>query len=317
MTGNSMPPRVSVIIPVHNCASYIHEAVNSVLTQSFSDLELMVIDDGSDDWDYRQLETLDPRVRVIRIGGEGVSRARNRGMKEARGTFLAFLDADDVWFPGKLTAQVRYFEQHPEVGVVFGGFIRWQAGAQGSFQPADQLMQDCSAVDRCEVARSGWLYSRLLSGLLVGMNTAVIRRDVYEAIGGFNEAMRQGEDYDFWLKASRICEMHALDAPVALYRIHGASAMHRLSDENHLSTLLVSASMRWGLTAPHGDHLTAQQFNQRLAQVAFDHGYTHFWHGKRDIARKHFLIAVKLKYQVAKSLAYILLSRLPRIGRLR
>lgn len=312
-----MPPLVSVIIPVRNCASYILEAVNSVLLQDFADFELLVIDDGSDDWSYSELEKIDRRIRVIRTSGLGVSSARNLGMRQATGSLIAFLDADDVWFPGKLTAQIRYFQQRPDVGVVFGGFLRWHINHDGSFPPAEALMIDCSSIDQCEQNRSGWLYSRLLCGLLVGMNTAVIRREVYEAIGGFNEAMRQGEDYDFWLKASRIYEMHALDSPVALYRIHGASAMHRLAEENHLFVLLVSASMRWGLTAPNGDHLTEQRFNARLGQVAFDHGYAHFWHGKRNISRKHFIASLRLKYQIIKSLAYLVLSFLPRIGRLR
>lgn len=304
----SSTPRVTVIIPVRNCQAFIGEAVDSVLRQAFTDYELLVIDDGSDDWDYRQLEARDPRIRVIRLNGNGVSRARNTGMQQARGEFIAFLDADDVWFPGKLEAQIRYFDQHPTVGVVFGGFVKWHRDTNGAFPPASWLEKDCSGVTSCEAARSGWLYTRLLNGLLVGMNTAVIRRTVYDAIGGFNEAMRLGEDYDFWLKASRIVEMHALDSTVALYRIHGASAMHRLSDDSQLAILLEATVMRWGLSSPNGPQMTEAEYSKRMGQVFFDHAYSHFWSGSRKVARKSFVKSASRRHQVFKSLSYVALS---------
>ncbi len=305
-----MTPRVSVIMPVRNGKDYLQEALDSVLQQSFSELELLLINDGSTDDDYDRYAQQDVRIRVLHLSGLGVSRARNVGMAQARGEFIAFLDADDIWFPGKLRAQVDYFEQNPEVGVVFGQFIRWPALADGSFAPAASLVQDASQFTRMDPERSGWLYTRLLDGLLVGMNTAVVRRSVYEAIGGFNEAMRQGEDYDFWLKASRVAEMHSLNGPVALYRIHGASAMHRLSPESHLANLLKAASMRWGLTTLDGQSLAPGAFQERLARVHFDHGYVHYWRGDRTIARAAFWQALRNGHRPLRSLVYICLSYL-------
>ncbi|MBS0611307.1 MAG: glycosyltransferase [Comamonadaceae bacterium] len=301
-------PRVSVIIPVRNGKDYLQEALDSVLQQSFADLELLLIDDGSTDDDYDRYAVQDKRVRVIHLTGMGVSRARNVGMAQSRGDLLAFLDADDIWFPGKLQAQVRYFDAHPDVGVVFGKFIRWPALPDGGFAPASSLIQDADPLHRADPERSGWLYTRLLEGLLVGMNTAVVRRTVYEAIGGFNESLRQGEDYDFWLKASRVAEMHSLDGPVALYRIHGASAMHRLSPENHLVNLLNAAVTRWGLTSLDDRSLTPKSFHDRLARVYFDHAYAHYWHGDRGIARAAFWQALRRGHHPLRCLAYIALS---------
>lgn len=301
-------PRVSVIIPVRNGKDYLQEALDSVLLQSFTDLELLLIDDGSTDDDYSRYAHQDKRIRVIHLAGTGVSRARNVGMAQSRGDLLAFLDADDVWFPGKLQAQVNYFDAHPKVGVVFGKFIRWQALPSGAFVPASSLMQDAGNLTHADPERSGWLYTRLLDGLLVGMNTAVVRRSVYETIGGFNEAMRQGEDYDFWLKASRVAEMHSLNGPVALYRIHGASAMHRLSSDNHLVNLLKAAAMRWGLKTFNDQSLTPRSFDERLARVYFDHAYAHYWHGDRVIARAAFWHALQRGHRPLRCLAYITLS---------
>jgi glycosyltransferase involved in cell wall biosynthesis len=126
-------PRVSVVIPVRNGKDYLQEALDSVLQQSFTDLELLLIDDGSTDDDYDRYALQDERIRVIHLTGTGVSRARNAGMAQSRGELIAFLDADDVWFPGKLQAQVRYFDAHPDVGVVFGKLISWQAQPNGGF----------------------------------------------------------------------------------------------------------------------------------------------------------------------------------------
>lgn len=302
--------RVSVIIPVRNGKDFLQEALDSVLQQSFTNLELLLIDDGSTDDDYDRYALQDPRIRVIHLPGMGVSRARNVGMAQSRGDLLAFLDADDVWFPGKLQAQVSYFDAHPDVGVVFGKFIRWQALPSGGFAPASSLMRDAGQLNCADPERSGWLYTRLLDGLLVGMNTAVVRRTVYEAIGGFNEALRQGEDYDFWLKASRVAEMHSLNGPIALYRIHGASAMHRLSPENHLVNLLNAAVTRWGLNSFEDQALTLRSFHERLARVYFDHAYAHYWHGDRAIARAAFWQALRRGHHPLRCLAYITLSYL-------
>lgn len=303
-------PAVSVIIPVRNGREFIHEALASVCSQSFSDLEIIVIDDGSDDFDYQTLTQSDARIRVHRLAGSGVSTARNTGMQLARGQFFAFLDADDVWFPGKLAAQIHYFEQHPEVGCVFGGFTKWMRTADGRFPDASSLTQDCSALTRCEAERSGWLYTRLLDGLLVGMNTAVIRREVFTLLGGFDASMRIGEDYLFWLKVSRIYPMHALDGPVALYRIHEASAMRRLDAENHLTDLLRIAVSRWGLTNPDGTNWPAEEFKKRLATSEFTHGYNHFWQGSPAVARRAFSRALKGGVLPLRSAAYIALTPL-------
>ena len=229
-------------------------------------------------------------------------------MAQSRGDLIAFLDADDIWFPGKLMAQVQYFDSHPEAGVVFGKFIRWPALPEGGFAPASALTEDASRLTAADPERSGWLYTRLLDGLLVGMNTAVTRRTVYEAIGGFNEAMRLGEDYDFWLRASRVAEMHSLNGPVALYRIHGASAMHRLSPQNHLANLLKAASMRWGLNTLNDQRLSPQSFDERLGSVHFDHAYSHYWHGDRTVARAAFYQALRRGHRPLRCLTYITLS---------
>ncbi|HEX2829534.1 MAG TPA: glycosyltransferase [Burkholderiales bacterium] len=298
-------PVVSVIIPVYNCREYIREALDSILSQDFGNIEILIVDDGSDDFAYSTLADLDPRIRVFRRDKGGVSRARNFAMSQARGEFFAFLDADDVWFPGKLSAQAAYLEAHPEVGVVFGGFIRWERGEDGEYPAAAGLVRNCSTLARPEPTRSGWIYTRLLLGLLVGMNTAMIRRTVYERIGGFDESLRIGEDYDFWLRASRVAEMDCLDAPIALYRMHPASAMHRLDAENHLAFILQRAHAQWGTVDPNGNTIPDAEFRRRVAMTYFAHGYSHYWDGNASVALDAFRKALEGGARPSRALVYL------------
>ncbi|KRA33129.1 glycosyl transferase family 2 [Rhodanobacter sp. Root627] len=300
-------PLVSVIIPVRNCRDYIHEAIDSVLGQDYSNLEIIVIDDGSDDYEYSELQKMDGRIAVRRLSGMGVSHARNVAMAMAKGSYFAFLDADDIWFPGKLTAQVNYCEKNPHAGCVFGGFAKWERDASDQFPPSSLLTTDCHALTGADPARSGWMYTRLLMGQLVGMNTALIRREVFEKLGGFDESMRVGEDYLFWLKVSRVFEMHALAGTVALYRIHESSAMGHLDEPNHLALMLKAAVSRWGLSNPDGTKLDQDEFEARLAATEFAHGYKHFWHGSATAARRSLLVALRSGFRPGRSLAYIVL----------
>src|SRR5258706_9894136 len=120
-------PLVSVIIPTFNNAPYLVESLNSVLNQSFRNFEVLVIDDGSTDNTAEVLQPYSASIRYIRQNNGGPSSARNRGLKEALGQFIAFQDSDDIWLADKLLFQMECFNQHPEVGVVFTGSKRFDA----------------------------------------------------------------------------------------------------------------------------------------------------------------------------------------------
>jgi glycosyltransferase involved in cell wall biosynthesis len=293
-------------MPVRNGKDFIFEALDSILKQDFTNFEVIVIDDGSNDFPYKSLEDYDPRITVIRLEGLGVSHARNIGMQHSLGRFIAFLDADDVWFPGKLSAQISCFERHPEAGIIFGTFTRWLQKPDGSFVPTKELVQDCAGVTECDSDRSGWIYTKLLMGMLVGMNTAIIRREIYQRLGGFDETMKIGEDYEFWLRASRITKMYSLKAAVALYRIHSNSAMHNLSEDNHLATLLKIAKYRWGLSDPAGNSVSSESFRKRCGRSEFDHGYLHYKNGSPKIARLAFIKSMEWGFHRRLSIAYII-----------
>ena len=114
-------PTVSIIIPAYNTAPTLPRAIDSVLGQTFSDYEILVVDDGSKDDVNAAVAPYGERVRLIRQNNAGASAARNNGARHARGRYLAFLDADDYWLPGKLSRVAEEFEKHPDTGMVYHG----------------------------------------------------------------------------------------------------------------------------------------------------------------------------------------------------
>src|SRR6267154_1483950 len=115
----STPSRVSVVIPVYNGERYLADAIQSVLDQTYQKFEVIVVDDGSTDGSARVAKRFGGAIRYVHQSNGGVSKARNTGITLAQGTYLAFLDQDDLWLPDKLAVQVAYLDSHPEVGVVY------------------------------------------------------------------------------------------------------------------------------------------------------------------------------------------------------
>jgi len=146
-------PLVSVIIPAFNARLHIGAALSSVLDQDYPNLEIIVVDDGSSDETSKEALRYGERVRVIRQANAGPAAARNRGVSASRGELLAFIDADDVWIAGKLVAQVRYLREHPDVGVVFGAWIRWNASEDGTFGEPPRPSDYDEALTQLEVVR--------------------------------------------------------------------------------------------------------------------------------------------------------------------
>lgn len=209
-------PGVSAILPTYNRAGLLGRALRSALSQTYEDFELLVVDDGSTDGTRDVVSgCADRRVRYLRQPrNAGVSAARNRGLREARGDLIAFLDSDDEWLPGKLAMQVRRFGELPErVGLLYGGVLNEDgSGRRWSTVPGGR----------------GHVYrDLLLSNLIHGTSGVMIRRAVVAAIGFFDEEIPAIEDYDYWVRLARFFDIDFIEAP--LIRYHDARAVARKS----------------------------------------------------------------------------------------
>ncbi len=181
--------RVSVIIPTHNRASFLQEAVESVLAQTFQDFELIVVDDGSTDCTPYAVRRWKDRIRWVRQENSGVSRARNAGIRTARGRYLSFLDSDDLWLKEKLETQVDFLDANPHYAVCYTDEIWIRKGRQ---------------VNPKKIHRkySGWIFDRCLPLCIISPSSAMMRREVLDAVGEFDEGLPVCEDYDLWLRIS-------------------------------------------------------------------------------------------------------------------
>ena len=235
---------VSVVIPTFNRADCLTATINSVLAQTYSDLEIVLVDDGSIDSTRALVEAhwaQEPRLRYLYQSNRGVSAARNLGMRNARGAYVALLDSDDTWMPWKLDAQLACLAEFPDAGMIwtdmeavgpddqvidpmhlrtFYDAYRWFTPEQlfSVVRPVASFMHPAPDVLRAAVARFGDIFSPMIMGNLVHTSTVLLRRARLEQVNGFNEAMETGEDYDFHLRTCRAGAVAFLDAASIRYR---------------------------------------------------------------------------------------------------
>jgi glycosyltransferase involved in cell wall biosynthesis len=204
---------ISVVIPVYNGDRTIKETIESVLAQTLSDFELIIINDGSDDATLAVISQIsDDRIQVFSYPNAGENASRNRGVSQSCGEFIAFLDADDLWTNDKLEAQLQALQTHPQAALAYsftdrideaGNFLR-----RGSY-----------------IAATGNVYAQLLLlDFLENGSTPLVRRAALRQVGGFDESLSHGGDWDLWLRFAACYEFVVVARPQVLYRTSTRSA---------------------------------------------------------------------------------------------
>ncbi|MBD2449488.1 glycosyltransferase [Nostoc sp. FACHB-152] len=204
-------PKISVIIPAYNAEKTIAETIKSVQKQTFSDFELIVINDGSKDRTVEIVESIqDERLKIFSYENGGLPVARNRGISQATGEFIAFLDADDLWTADKLERQLIALEENPEAGVAYS----WTC-----FMDVDEQGKPLSFLPSPRYAFTGNVYEKLLVSDFIhnGSNT-LIRRQALESTGGFDPACPGCADWDYWLRLSTRWDFVVIPKHQILYR---------------------------------------------------------------------------------------------------
>lgn len=244
---------LSVCLPAFNAERTIGEAILSVLSQENVSFEVLVCDDGSHDRTVAVVEDLarqDLRIRLLRNEhNSGIACTRNRLLGEARGKYIAWLDADDLALPGRLTAQLDFLERHPEV-VIVGGGIEFFSD------------QDGQVIERRSYAREDEVLRRQLFRFSpVSQGAAMVRREALLEAGGFDEGLAQAEDLDLSFRLGRLGKFANLPQLVLRCRVHSGSVSHGRLRENIRCTLRV----RRRAVREYGYRM---RFSDRLAQLA-------------------------------------------------
>lgn len=202
-------PKVSVIIPAYNAMRYLPKTLDSVLQQTFSDFEVLIINDGSSDtiieWGAKITDT---RVQLTTQSNQGVSAARNAGITMMQGEYIAFLDADDLWESTHLEKQVSYLNNHPAIGVVY----TWT-----------QLIDECDrATGRLFASQAeGTIWQELLENDVISTgSSAMVRRCCLDSVGGFDTELAHAEDLELWLRIAQRYQIGVIKEPLTMYRQH-------------------------------------------------------------------------------------------------
>lgn len=204
-------PLVSVIVPTHNRLDYLREAIASVLQQDYAHLELIIIDDGSTDGTQTAMYRFHhPKVRYLARPNRGAAAARNAGLKLARGSLVAFLDSDDLWEARKVGLQVRQFQQQPQLGML-----------ATNFKYVDSA--------RCPVSDPAKPYGYQIKDFIgdiadsefpMATSAMMVRRDVFDQVGMFDETLRISEDLDLWIRIGLAFPVAYLDQVLVSIRLH-------------------------------------------------------------------------------------------------
>jgi glycosyltransferase involved in cell wall biosynthesis len=205
-----------VVIPSHDYGHFVGEAIESVLSQTYEAVEVIVVDDGSTDDTEQVLAKYGSRIRTVRLEGRGVSVARNEGLNIAAGEFVVFLDADDLLLPDAFAAQVAHFERHPDVDAVHGQWYHCDV-RRGTWRLAGNPHQ------------AGDILRHVVLGNVAAIHAVMTRRRTINDAGGFDPAVSYTADWEMWFRlAARGHRFGFVHQPVAVYRVHGSGMAGKL-----------------------------------------------------------------------------------------
>ncbi len=216
MSHNAFVPLVSVVMPAYNAERFVEEAIDSVLSQKYANLEIIVLDDGSTDGTAGVVRAFGDRVVYVRQENAGPARARNAAIGRSKGEMIAIIDSDDLWVPGKLAMQVDFFRDNPDVGLVFGDMECFNESGTVLRSAFEKLK--FSPGERAGIVPNA--FARLLRYNIVPGNV-LMRRTCFDKAGGYDEELRRCEDWDLWIRIARLYPIGCIPEVMLRKRIHG------------------------------------------------------------------------------------------------
>ena len=279
-------PRVSIIIPTYNCARYIGRALDSVCAQTYKDYEILVVDDGSTDDTKDVVMQYGRKVTYLYQQNRGVSAARNHAILKANGELLAYLDADDMWYPEKLERQVAFLDAHQECGMVHS--------EMSVINEQDEILHLRFYEETKRSVPQGYCVQQLLTRCHIQTLTVVERRDTFDHVGGFDERLPIAQDYLHWIMiAAEGQALGYLAEPLGKYRWRTGSLIgnHPRLLEDYLricDILLYEKPIASRHGAECSDILRARSY-----KVQRELAYLDRVEGRNESARRHLASLIK------------------------
>lgn len=215
-------PKVSVIIPTYQSVRFVRETIESVLTQTYWDYEVIAVDGGSTDGTIEVLNSYSNRIQVIIQNGKGISNARNIGVLASKGEYIAFVDSDDLWLPHKLEVQVKFLESRPNIiGLIYSDAL--------FFVERDKDKPKYKMRARSFQTRKphrGRILEHLIKGNFIPASTVMIRKSCFEKVGLYDESLWACEDIDMWIRIAECFEIDYHDMVLVKIRWHEDSMTH-------------------------------------------------------------------------------------------
>ncbi|MGI9874657.1 glycosyltransferase family 2 protein [Vibrio chagasii] len=267
--------KVSIVIPTYNCLDYLPKAIGSVLQQTHQDIELIIIDDNSNDGTSTYLASIDDdRIITLSTLGVGAPQARNLGIEKATGEFIAFLDADDFWFPEKIERQLEFHQRYPEMAMSFTNY--------------EHLTEDYEVIVDCFSYWSQFQNREeqfinidsplefIIENNVIGTSTVMVKADVFSQTDSFNADIKYGEDWELWLRMSENHQIGVLNSVEVGYLMRATSVTQtedlKLRNLASIETILQryqNNSQRWNLP----------QSSFKVAKARILEGYADYYRG--------------------------------------
>jgi len=278
MSNNSLP-LISVIIPVYNGTNYLHEAIESVLSQTYANYELLVVDDGSTDETWAVIESYGSRLRGIHKENGGVASALNCGIRHARGKYIAWLSHDDLFLPEKLERQIAFFQEFKNFKACY----------------TDYSITDAKGKIISEV-KTPW-YPReqalriLFGDMYISGSTMLIERTCFDQVGLFSETLRYTQDGEMWLRLIRYSDVGRLPEKLVKQRAHPqqGSIFSKPAHREETKNLYEKIFREWGIAVIFPEFSNRLDDPRTVARVHTWFGDTMAFHrGFYDIADEHY-----------------------------
>ncbi len=301
------PLRVSVVIPAYNAARFLPQAIAGLRAQTRPVDEILIVDDGSKDDTAQVVAGLGEGITYIRQDNAGVSAARNKGIAEATGDLVAFLDADDFWLPEKLEKQLAVFRRHPGVGLVASD--RCDVDAEDHVLLASLFERQGLAGEFRNLAGAPLpqALSRLVRTNFLPTSSVMVRKAALDDVGVFETAIRYGEDLELWARIAAKYGVVCLPEVLVRYRLHDSNATQHTERLLRDMVRVMERIRDWGRPQLKNEGVEADAL---VANALWELGYWYFQSEQPDRARAPMLASLKAR-PGARALAYACLSLLP------